>query len=119
MLIPALGPVTDVTAGAGDDDLVHLVLRHDSGAASTVSLTLHAEPGSEDFTFSFWGPAGVSGMPDSRVTPVDALRLAARELAENVSAGRRSHPCDVSFGSTVVSVLAAAERALGTNGVAT
>jgi predicted dehydrogenase len=116
MLIPALGSVIAVTAEAGHDDLVHLVLRHDGGATSTVSLTLRAEPGSEDFAFSFWGPAGVSTMPDSRVTPEDALRLAVRELAENVGQGQLSHPCDVHFGSTVVSVLVAAEQALATNG---
>jgi predicted dehydrogenase len=118
MLIPALGPVTAVTAEAGSGDLVHLVLRHDGGATSTVSLTLSATQGSEDFAFSFWGPAGVSDMPSSRVTPEEALRLAARELAESASQDRPSHPCDVHLGAAVVRILAAAEQALAAKGVA-
>jgi predicted dehydrogenase len=117
LLIPALGPVTAVAAEAGRDDLVHLLLRHESGATSTVSLTLSATKQSEDFAFSFWGPAGVSGMPSSRVTSEEALRLAARELAENVVQGRRSHPCDIHFGATVVRTLAAAEQALSATGI--
>jgi predicted dehydrogenase len=116
LLIPALGPVTAVKAQAGDDDLVHLALRHADGPTSTVSLTLSAAQGSEDFAFQFWGPLGSSGMPDSRVTPEEALCLATRELAENARQGRQSHPCDVHFGADVVRVLAAAEQALSAGG---
>jgi len=119
MLIPALGSVTDVTSEAGRDDLVHLLLLHDTGATSTVSLTLNATPGSENFDFAFWGPTGASSMPDSRVTPEGALRLAVRELAENARQGRPSHPCDIHFGAAVVRVLAMAEHDLAAKGMRT
>ena len=49
VLVPALGPVVAVQAGAGLRDTVHLVLTHESGAASTVTLSLtvapHVRPG--------------------------------------------------------------------------
>src|ERR1035437_5099917 len=46
ILLPALGPVTHVVADRGLGDTVMVVLRHESGAASTMSLSLTAPPGS-------------------------------------------------------------------------
>ena len=39
LLVPALGPVEAVQAGAGQGDTVHLVLTHPGGRASTVTLS--------------------------------------------------------------------------------
>lgn len=112
LLIPALGAVTAVTGQAGYSDLVHLTFHHDSGSTSTVSLTLSALQGGGDFGFSFWRPSGLSDMPSSDITSVQALQLAARELTDNAAAGEKSHPCDVHLGATIVKVLEAAERSL-------
>ena len=38
LLMPALGPITTVVAGAGIRDQVHLVLQHENGRSSTASL---------------------------------------------------------------------------------
>ncbi len=44
VLLPVLGDATEVHAARGPGDLVHLTLRHDSGASSTAVLTLTAPP---------------------------------------------------------------------------
>jgi predicted dehydrogenase len=112
-LIPALGKVAHVTAKAGPKDLVHMILRHESTATSTITVTLHATPAADDFDFSFWGADGLSPMPgDPRVTNSHAFQLAVRELAANASTGYLHHPCDVQFGAEIVQVIARVERIL-------
>src|SRR4030095_15522686 len=44
VLVPALGPVVSVQAGAGLRDTVHLVLTHESEVASTVTLSHTVAP---------------------------------------------------------------------------
>jgi predicted dehydrogenase len=110
LLTAALGPVTGITADGGAGDLVHLVLHHSSGATSTASLTLGAPERAAHTELSLWGPAGLSPMPRTDDDPVAAYRVAVTELVADAEAGRRSHPCDVRFGATVVVVLAQAEQ---------
>jgi predicted dehydrogenase len=110
LLTAALGPVTGVTADAGAGDLVHLVLHHSCGATSTASLTLGAPARSAHTELTLWGAAGLSPMPRMDDDPVAAYRVALAELVAGARAGRRSHPCDVRFGATVVNVLAEAEQ---------
>jgi predicted dehydrogenase len=110
LLTAALGPVTGITADGGAGDLVHLVLHHSSGATSTASLTLGAPERAAHTELSLWGPAGLSPMPRTDDDPVAAYRVAVTELVADAEAGRRSHPCDVRFGATVVNVLAEAEQ---------
>jgi predicted dehydrogenase len=111
VLVPALGPVVAVQAGAGLRDTVHLVLTHASGAASTVSLSLTVAPMSAGVEFFVHGDAGrLVLLPDSG-TAVDAFGLAVDELQAAALTGGR-HPCDVAFGRDVVQVLETAARAL-------
>ncbi|NEK58038.1 Gfo/Idh/MocA family oxidoreductase [Geodermatophilus sabuli] len=113
LLVPALGAVTSVQAGGGTGDTVHLVLQHDSGVASTVTLSHTVTPMSTGIEFFVHGDAGrLVLLPDTE-HPIDALRVAVEELTAAALTGG-THPCDVSFGRDVVAVLAAAERALGT-----
>src|SRR6516164_9052408 len=44
LLWACLGPVTSVSATMGAPDVTHLVLRHESGASSTATVTLSAPP---------------------------------------------------------------------------
>jgi predicted dehydrogenase len=118
VLSAALGPVAAVTADAGPGDLSYLVLHHDAGATSTVTLTLNAPPELDSFDVYVWGQRGKSAMPALAGDPVAALRLALTELAAGVRSGDRSHPCDVQFGSEVTRVLAEAERQLAARGEA-
>jgi predicted dehydrogenase len=109
MLWACLGPVTEVTAVAGKADVVHLVLRHESGATSTVTTTQNAPEAAAGVTVFVWGEAGRSLMPADLVDPVAALRTAAAELIAGAAAGRVTNPCDVRFGRDITKVLAEAE----------
>jgi len=111
MLWACLGPVTEVTAVAGKSDVTHLVLRHETGATSTVTTTQSAPEAAAGVTVFVWGEAGRSVMPAELVDSVAALRTAAAELIEAAS-GRLAHHCDVRFGRDVTRVLAEAEAQL-------
>ena len=111
MLWACLGPVAGVTADRGRADVTHLVLHHQSGSTSTVTVTLSAPPGAEAIEWSIWGEPGRWAAP-TRLQAVAALRVALSELAANARSGRVDHPCDVRFGRDVVGVLARAEQQL-------
>ena len=111
LLVPTLGPVVSVQAGAGLRDTVHLVLRHGSGAASTVSLSHTVAPMSSGIEFFVHGDAGrLVLLPDTRAAET-AYPVAVDALVAAALTGG-THPCDVGFGRDVVAVLAAASRAL-------
>jgi predicted dehydrogenase len=110
MLWASLGPVRSVTARAGLADVTHLILRHDTGVTSTVTVTLSAP---EDAAFAdlyLWGQAGRSVAPTEAEQPVTALRTALTELAANARSGQTAHPCDARFGREVGRVLADAQN---------
>jgi predicted dehydrogenase len=113
LLWASLGPVRSVTADAGRGDVAHLVLHHDTGLTSAVTVTL-GQPLNEEFAELYlWGEPGRSVSPLETEQPVIALRTALTELAENARSGRVSHPCDVRFGRDIVRLLADAERQIG------
>ncbi|MGY2084891.1 Gfo/Idh/MocA family protein [Blastococcus sp. SYSU DS0539] len=111
VLLPALGPVVAVQAGAGLLDTVHLVLTHESGTASTVTLSHTVAPMSSGIEFYVHGDAGRLVLLPDVDAPVEAFRVAVDELGAAAMTGG-THPCDVAFGRDVVAVLAAAQRAL-------
>ena len=110
LLWAALGPVASVTADSGPADVTHLVLHHDGGATSTVTVTLSAPPTAEGLDLTIWGEPGRSSAPRETDQPVIPLRTALTELAEGARSGRVAHPCDVRFGRAVGRVLADAQR---------
>jgi predicted dehydrogenase len=112
LLWACLGPVTSVTADAGRGDLTYLVLHHQGGATSAVTVTLGAPEAAEGFDLQVWGERGRFAVPQLAQDPVDALRTALTELADNARSGRLSHPCDVHFGRDVTRVLAQAQQQL-------
>jgi predicted dehydrogenase len=110
LLWAALGPVTAVTADAGPSDVAHLVLHHQGGASSTVTVTQSGGEAAAGFEAYLWGASGRSIAPVAASDPVAALRTALAELAENARSGRSDHPCDVRFGRDVGRVVAEAQR---------
>jgi predicted dehydrogenase len=119
LFIPALGPVAAVQTGAGFGDTVHLILTHESGAASTVSLSHTVAPMSSGIEFFVHGDAGrITLLPEAGPTARAAHQVAVTELTQAATAGG-THPCDVGFGREVVAVLAAAQRALASGCVET
>jgi predicted dehydrogenase len=113
LLWASLGPVTSVLADAGPADVSHLVLHHESGASSTVTVTLSAPEAAEGFELYLWGATGRSTAPREQDQAVVPLRPALAELAANARSGRVSHACDVRFGRDVGRVLTEAQRQIG------
>ena len=103
LLLPTLGPVEEVAAVRGRGDEVHLALRHATGAASSVTLSLTAP--AQITEALFWGSAGVARMPDG----VD-LEAAYAAAIDALLAGDTRF--DAGFARDVVRVLAAADETL-------
>jgi predicted dehydrogenase len=104
-VLPELGAVEELHAVRGPRDEVHLSLRHSSGAASSLSVSLTAPAGITETVF--WGQEGSARRP-----PVDADVVAAyRAAIDALLAGETRF--DARFGLEVVRVLAGAEAALG------
>jgi hypothetical protein len=112
VLVPALGPVTRVTADRGVRDTTHLVLHHESGATSTATVAIGAAPAVGVSEAVVWGAPGVSRMPAADVDPTAAMRQAAEDLIDLAAADAKTHPCDLRLGTHVVDVIVAAEAAL-------
>ena len=113
VLVPVLGPVEAVHARSGAGDLTHLVVRHRSGASSTLSLTLTAPPERSRVEVGFWGEDGITRMPASDIPYARSYASAVRALAVLARGERRHHPCDLRLSLHVVDALYAAETALG------
>ena len=110
LLWASLGPVRSVTAQPGLADVTHLILGHQSGVTSTVTVTLSAPEDAAFADLHLWGPAGRSVAPTGTGHAVTALRTALTELAANARSGRTDHPCDARFGREVGRVLADAQH---------
>ena len=86
-------------------------------ASSTLSLSLTMPPAATASNLVLYGEHGTRERPEGGFDATDAFRRAVSELAGLVATGERAHRCDVHFGLEVVTVLAAAERALELPGV--
>jgi predicted dehydrogenase len=110
LLWAGLGPVTAVTADAGPADVSHLILHHQGGATSAVTVSQNAGEAAAGFEAFVWGGSERSTAPAGASDPLPPLRTALGELAENVRLGRTEHPCDARFGRDVGRVIAEAQR---------
>lgn len=111
-LIPALGPVVDVAGARGADDLVHLVLTHEGGATSRMSLGQNVPKAAVRVGVEFYGAEGWRTQPDDPRDLGLAYARALDELLANIAAGETAHRCDVRFGRDVVEVITRCEQAL-------
>jgi predicted dehydrogenase len=112
MTIASLGPISEITAVRGREDLVHLVARHHGGTSSHAVVSLTAPTQARASTFTVYGEQGWAQMPayDSSDVPA-AYSVAVRALHRAARTGT-PHQCDVRFARDLVSVLSHAERAL-------
>jgi predicted dehydrogenase len=107
LLLPTLGPVEQIAAARGPGDEVHLALRHATGAASSVTLSLTAPAQLTEVLFR--GGQGVARMPGD----VDLAAAYAAAIDALLAGDTRF---DAGFARDVVRVLAVAdERLLGRN----
>jgi predicted dehydrogenase len=112
-LLPVLGPFASVAGGRGPGDLVHLVLGHESGAASTLALSLTMPPAATRTNkVEFYRADGWHAAPQHGTDAVTAHRNAVGELVELAAAADRTHRCGAAFGRDVVAILARAEAVL-------
>ncbi|MEU0097485.1 Gfo/Idh/MocA family oxidoreductase [Streptomyces sp. NPDC006267] len=111
VLIPVLGDVEHLTAVRGPADTTHLVLRHASGASSTVTLGLSAPPGAAGVEIEFRGERGTASIPGWDGAE-SAFRGAVDALAEAVRTGV-PHACDARFGLHLTELLVEAETQAG------
>ncbi|MFE4059428.1 Gfo/Idh/MocA family protein [Streptomyces sp. NPDC059096] len=107
-LIPTLGDVASVTAVRTEPDLTHLVLRHESGAASTVTLSLSAPKAGAGAGVELRGEHGVAVLPGEWGSALDSFGTAIDALLESARTGA-PHACDVRFGLRLTEILAEAE----------
>lgn len=108
-LIEALGPIAAITATPGDGDLVTLVIRHESGATSTATLSQFAPPAAASFDCTLWGEAGLAPMPkrpDGRI--VEVYAVAASDLVTAATTGAPTR-ADVRLGAAIVRLIADAQ----------
>jgi predicted dehydrogenase len=110
LLRAALGPVTGVTADAGPADVSHLILHHEGGASSTVTVSQHGGEAASGFETYLWGPSGRSAVPGGNSDALAPLGTALSELTANIRSGLAAHPCDASFGRDVGHVISEAQR---------
>ena len=112
-MVAVLGPVERLVAVGGQEDLVHLVLTHRSGATSTATLAIFSPAAAETQEVWLWGDNGTTTMPGETGAGVPAaLARAADALVRSATTGE-PHPADLRLGVTVVELLAEAERQLG------
>lgn len=111
LVLPILGPVTEVTAMAGPRDLTHVLLRHAAGGISTLTLSLDAPLPANREEAVFAGEAGLRVMPEMDGETVDVFGHALDELLA-AAAGGPPVEVDVRFGATVTAILAAAAQSV-------
>ncbi|MFI5909071.1 Gfo/Idh/MocA family protein [Dactylosporangium sp. NPDC051541] len=114
VILPLLGPVIDLSAAEGPRDTAHLLLRHENGAASTLSLTIDAAPDASSFGFAYFGEHGATTLPAWDANQVEAFGSAVDAVMEAAATGT-PHACDAKFGARVTHILAAAEQARTTS----
>lgn len=113
LLLPILGPVTEVTAMAGVRDMIHVLTRHEGGAIGTMTLSVDAPPAAGREEAVIAGEAGVRSAPSAPWDPVTALGRALDELLV-AAAGGPAPELDVRFGARITAILAAAQEAIRT-----
>ena len=112
-LTDGVGPISEVlTAARGAGDLIHVVLRHDTGATSTFTATLNAPRAVARQQLRVWGDSEVVEMPQSNQPAQQTFAVAVDELVGTAESGR-PHRLSVEFGRHVVALLARAEELAG------
>jgi predicted dehydrogenase len=111
MLNVVMGPVECVTARIAADGLAHLILEHESGASSTVAVTLNASA-QDRYDFLFEGNRVESPKPVGPPT-IEKCRDAAGRALTALTAEKpppQAHFVRLTAGLDVVRVLETAER---------
>jgi predicted dehydrogenase len=101
LLLPILGPVTEVKAMRGNTNTTYVMLKHEDGAVSTMELSIHAAPDEARIETVFHGPRGWLQLPGFDGSAEVAF---GRAISELLSSGT-DHPLNVHFGREVTRIL--------------
>jgi predicted dehydrogenase len=107
LVLPVLGAVSEVSAMVGPRDMSHVLLRHESGAISTLTLSVDVPPAAAREEAILFGEAGILTVPPQPWEPVLAFGHALDALLSAAAGGPRPE-LDVRFGAQVTAILAAA-----------
>jgi predicted dehydrogenase len=108
VLIPVLGAAESVVAMPGVGDQTDLIVRHASGATSTISVSLTAPPGARGMEWRIFGAEQTAIMPDSDDDEApEAMAQAVSALID--PAPHAVQRADLALGRDIVAVLAAAQ----------
>jgi predicted dehydrogenase len=111
LLDTAVGPVAEITARRSPGDWVSLLLEHDSGAVTSLSLSGRAGIDPSRVTIELFNPTGVLEMNVQADAGSDAFETVRAEFAEVARTGG-PHPCDVHRGLTLQRLIGRAESSL-------
>lgn len=112
-LIPVLGPIVDVGGVRGRDDLVHVVLTHESGATSRMTLCQTMPERAVRIGVEFYGDRGWLIQPNHTWDLASTYGNAVSELLAAIDLGETRHRCGIHFGREIVEVLTRCEQVLG------
>lgn len=113
VVVPVLGSVTAVTGADCDrHGTVRVLLRHDSDASSSLTLSLSAPPPATTTGVRVMTSTGWMAAPEPRRGSAELLGRAITDLVAAARDPRPSHPLDAAFGADVVGVLADVEALL-------
>jgi hypothetical protein len=98
---------------AGPHDMTHALLRHESGAISTLTLSVDAAAEEVRQEIVFAGEAGLRRVPEAQWRADQAFGAAISQLIAAAGGGPKSE-IDVRFGAAVTAVLAACQEAITT-----
>jgi predicted dehydrogenase len=113
LVLPVMGPVTEVTALVGTHDMSHVLLKHTSGGISTLTLSVAVPLAAAREEAVFAGDAGLLTVPAQPWEPTEAYGYALNDLLA-AAAGTPRPTLDVRFGAEVTAILAAAATAADT-----
>ncbi|MCK2237642.1 MULTISPECIES: Gfo/Idh/MocA family protein [unclassified Crossiella] len=106
LLDAALGPVQEVIAAhRGPDDLCHLVLGHEGGASSTLTLSLRLPIQPSVVDIAVYGQHGHRALGSGEFSAQDCFTALLDEFLALIDCGRTEHPCDVRRGLHLQRVL--------------
>jgi len=109
VVLPVLGPAAEVTAMTGPRDVSHIMMKHEGGAISTLTLSIDFPEAAARHEVMFAGEAGILTPPELPLDPIEAFRNALDQLMAAANGGSRPGP-DIRFGVQVTAILAAAEE---------
>jgi predicted dehydrogenase len=113
LVLPVMGPVSEVGALFGRHDMSHVLLKHVTGGISTLTLSVDVPPAAAREEALFAGEAGLRTVPPQPWQPTEAFRYAVDDLL-GAAGGTRQPDLDVRFGAQVTTILAAAAEAART-----